>query len=158
MNQQRELLEPFPDSVVKQVDKGSYKADFVSWTDKIQRLIQVLGWFDWEVEIIPATWNTVTKTSRNNKPYEATIATSGAGAGDEPVTAIGTLLCEIDGRPRRIQGVGMGKDAKTAETDAFARACAKIGVGLKLWCQGGDKDGGYWITGVLDKAAEEKGK
>jgi hypothetical protein len=154
MNQQRQLLEPFPKNTVKQVDKGSYKADYVSWTDKIQRLLQVLGWFDWEIEIVPATWNVVEKKSRSGNTYDAVVATSGAGAGDEPVAAIGTLIVEIDGRPRRIQGVGTGKDAKTAETDAFARACAKIGVGLHLWTQGGTKDGGYWIAGVLDKTTD----
>ena len=134
MSQQRQLLEPFPTSVIKQVDKGKYKADYVSWTDKIQRLIQVLGGFEWSV----------------GDPFLS-------GEEHEPVGLRGTLTVTIDGETRRVDGVGSGRDAKKAETDAFARACSKIGLGLHLWTQGGTKDGGYWIAGRLDKDEEEKG-
>ena len=155
MNQQRELLEPFKDSVVKQVDKGAYKADYVSWTDKIQRLIMVLGGFDWTFEVIPATWNIEKKQSRQGNDYDAKIASGGAGDGDEPVAVKGTLSVVIDGNPRIVEGAGTGRDAKNAETDAFSRACAKIGLGLHLWTQGGDKDGGYWLPTVMDREASD---
>ena len=152
MSQQRELLEPFSPKAIKRVDAGGGRqADYVSWTDKMQRVLQVCGGFDWDVRIIEGSWVNEDRMSRNNKPYTAKVATAGAGDADEPVTAIGTLTVEIDGNLRRVDGVGTGADGKKAETDAFARACAKIGVGLHLWCQGGDKDGGYWITGVLDQ-------
>ena len=150
-SQQRQLLEPFARSAIKQVDKGAYSADYVSWTDKIQRLLQVLGGFDWKVEVVPATWSIEQKQARGGKTYDAKVATSGAGDANEPVAVIGTLTCYIDGTLRSVDGVGTGVDAKKAETDAFSRACAKIGVGLHLWAQGGTKDGGYWIANVMDK-------
>lgn len=128
MSQQRELLEPFPDRVVKTLPGRGGKADYVSWTDKIQRILQVAGDFDWQV-----------------------IQITESGDTTEPVAVHGRLVMNVDGTEQSRDGVGIGTDAKKAETDAFARACSKFGVGLHLWCQGGDKDGGYWITGVLDK-------
>lgn len=130
MSQQRDLLEPFPAKVVKQLP-GSAKRpaiDFVSWTDKIQRLLQVCGGFDWEV----------------STPFPS-------GNDQEPVGVKGRLTVLIDDRLRIVEGIGTDQDAKKAETDAFARACSKIGLGLHLWTQGGDKDGGYWIVKALDK-------
>lgn len=131
MSEQRQLLQPFPPRVVKQVDMGSYKADFVSWTDKLQRLYQ-LG--------LPFTWEVVTVER--------------SGDEREPVAAHGRLRVTVDGIDRVLDGIGQGRDAKTASTDAFSRACAFLGLGLHLWCQGGTKDGGFWITGAIDNAAD----
>ena len=130
MSQQRQLLEPFPPKVIKQLP-GSAKRppiDFVSWTDKIQRLLQVCGGFDWEV----------------STPFPS-------GNDQEPVGVKGRLTVIIDEQPRIVEGIGTDRDAKKAETDAFARACSKLGLGLHLWTQGGDKDGGYWLPGVIDR-------
>ena len=79
MTQQRQLLEPFPPAIIKQVNKGSYMADFVSWTDKLQRLIELVGAFDWEVQIIPGEWKTEERTSKKGNKYDARVATAGAG-------------------------------------------------------------------------------
>jgi len=125
--QQRQLLEPFPAKVVKQLP-GSYAADFVSWTDKIQRLMQVVGPFDYQI-----------------------VAVFDSGDEKEPVAVHGRLTVTVDERVRTVDGIGQGKDTKNASTDAFSRACAFLGLGLHLWCAGGTKDGGYWIVGVLDK-------
>ena len=128
MNQQRQLLEPFPPSVVKKVDKGFGQINFVSWTDKIQRLLQVLGGFDWSV----------------SEPFPS-------GDKNEPVAVKGRLTATVAGEMRVVEGIGTDRDAKKAETDAFARACSKLGLGLHLWTQGGDKDGGYWLPTVMDR-------
>ena len=128
MSQQRDLLEPFSEKVVKKVDKGFGPIDYVSWTDKIQRLLMVLGGFDWDV----------------SDPFLS-------GEEKEPVGIRGTLKVTIDDIPRSVSGLGSGRDVKKAETDAFSRCCAKIGLGLHLWTQGGDKDGGYWLPSVLDR-------
>lgn len=133
MTQQRDLLEPFNPKVIKQVDKGFGPIAFVSWTDKIQRLLMVLGGFDWDV----------------SEPFLS-------GEEKEPVGIRGTLKVVIDDVPRSVSGLGSGRDVKKAETDAFSRCCAKIGLGLHLWTAGGSKDGGYWITGVLDKKESDE--
>lgn len=130
MSQQRELLEPFSAKAIKTLP-GSYSASYVSWTDKIQRLIQVGGAYDWMV-----------------------VNVFDSGDEKEPVAVHGRLTLNVDGTDRTVDGIGQGRDAKNASSDAFSRACAFLGLGLHLWCAGGDKDSGYWITGVLDKAAE----
>lgn len=126
MNSQIQILKPFAPSVVKQLDMGAYRADYVSWTDKIQRLIHLGLSYDWTLD----------------RPYNS-------GDEKEPVGITGRLTVEIDGTVRKVDGVGQGRDAKNASTDAFSRACAFLGLGLHLWCQGGDKDGGYWVEGIL---------
>lgn len=134
MTQQRNLLEAFPDRIVKQLPATSKRPalDFVSWTDKIQRLIQISSDYDWQI-----------------------IAITSSGDSAEPVAVHGRLSLTVDGTRRTIDGIGQGDTAKKASTDAFARACAFIGLGLHLWCQGGSKDGGYWITTALDKGVSD---
>ncbi len=130
MNDQRQLLEPFPKRVVKQIPRGGFKADFVSWTDKLQRLYQIAPDFHWQI-----------------------ISVTESGDDTEPVAVHGRLIVEVDGVHRTLDGIGQGRDAKNASTDAFSRACAFAGLGLHLWCQGADKDGGYWIAAALDRDA-----
>lgn len=125
--QQRQLLEPFPPTLIKRLPGRGGQADYVSWTDKMQRLIEVVGSFDWIV-----------------------VSVTHSGDEAEPVAVHGRLKVELDGQVQVRDGIGNGQDAKKAETDAFSRACAKYGIGLHLWCQGGDKDGGYWILDVLE--------
>ena len=133
---QREILEPFPAKTIKQVPRGGGgTADFVSWTDKIQRLMQLGVLYDWTI-----------------------VGTFASGDEREPVAVHGRLTVKTEASQsvlidsRTFDGIGQGRDAKTASTDAFSRACAFLGLGLHLWCQGGTKDGGYWITGALDGA------
>lgn len=133
MSQQRELLQPFPTKVIKQLPATGRRPaiDYVSWTDKIQRLIQITD-YDWQILTITSSGDT-----------------------GEPVAVHGRLTLTVDGKSRVVDGVGQGTDAKNASTDAFSRACAFTGLGLHLWCQGNDKDGGYWITGVMDRGDDE---
>lgn len=132
VSEQRQLLQPFHPKAVKQreVARG-YTADFVSWTDKLQRLYQLGLPFSWQLQ--PPTRS---------------------GDESEPVAVVGTLSITVDGVTRTVDGMGQGKDAKTASTDAFSRACAFLGLGLHLWCQGGEKDGGYWVANVIDKQVD----
>jgi hypothetical protein len=132
MSQLRELLEPFDRRVIKKVDKGFGPINFVSWTDKIQRLIMVCNDYDWTIRQVVASGDTT-----------------------EPVGVIGTLTLTVDENTSSRDGAGTGQDLKKAETDALARAMAKFGLGLHLWTQGGDRDGGYWITSVLDRQDDE---
>lgn len=162
-SQQRQLLERFNPRAVKEVDKGSYKADYVSWTDKIQRLYQIEVPWSWEItgSGSPSGWTTFDQEYTDRKTGEIRsrkVAKPVGGSGDqhEPYWVAGRMSVYVDGEARTVDGLGQGQDLKKAETDAFSRACAKLGLGLHLWCQGGQKDGGYWITGVLDKAAADE--
>lgn len=142
MSVQRELLEPFADAVVK-TKPGGKGGRYVSWSDKIQRLYHLGIDFDWEIVSVTTAFDPATA---NAKLVDV----------NEPVAVQGRLTARfVDGvgglRVRTVDGVGQGSDAKKASTDAFSRACAMLGLGLHLWCQGGDKDGGYWITTVLDR-------
>lgn len=130
----RDLLIPFSDKTVKQIPGSGSRppVDFVSWTDKLQRLILHDTAYEWEI------------IGFHNSHDEA-----------EPVACHGRLTLTIDDKRRIFDGVGQGRDTKQASSDAFSRACAFAGLGLHLWCAGGSKDGGYWITGVLDKEKAE---
>lgn len=126
--EQRQLLEPFKPKLIKQIDTGKYVADYVSWTDKIQRLMHLQLPYSWTI-----------------------ISLHNSGDGAEPVACHGRLTMMVDGVERTVDGIGQGRDAKTASTDAFSRACAFLGLGLHLWCQGGKSDGGYWVDQLLDR-------
>lgn len=135
MSQLHDIVQPFAPGAIKQLP-GSAKRpaiDYVSWTDKIQRLIQILPDYSWEI-----------------------VGVHRSGDDSEPVAVHGRLRVTVDGTARVVDGIGQGETAKKASTDAFSRACAFLGVGLHLWCQGGKKDAGYWITGVIDKQTEEE--
>lgn len=130
MSDQRDLLEPFPGKLIKQLPGTAKRPplSYVSWTDKLQRLIQIGVPYSWTIEGIHRS-----------------------GDDSEPVAVHGRLRVVMDGVERVIDGMGQGTNAKKASTDAFARACAFLGLGLHLWTKGGDKDGGYWIVTALDK-------
>ena len=157
MTDQRRLLEPFPSKAVKTVDKGKYSASYVSWTDKLQRLFAYSVPFDWAVlrEGGPVGFQTVEQEYTDRRTGEITtrnVSKPVGGSGDphEPFFVVGRLRVFIDEAWRESDGMGQGQDMKKAETDAFSRACAKVGLGLHLWCAGGDKDSGFWVTKALD--------
>lgn len=116
MSQLSELARKFPDSHVKS-KPGGYNAPYVDHAVINQRLLQVVGPFDWNVrEFI---------TSR-----EGLI-----------VGCVGTLSCEIDGRQVTVSEVGdvanpkdaNGENAQIASSQAFKRCAMRLGLGLHLW-------------------------
>ncbi len=57
----------------------------------------------------------------------------------------------IDGEPHVVSGVGQGRDAKDAESDAKKRAAMNTGLGLDLWAQ--DE---YWLDKAYGSTVQEE--
>jgi hypothetical protein len=112
------LAKKFPEKLISQIKKGTHTEDYINHSVITQRLLQVCGPFDWDVEVI----------------YSA----------EKPVAVKGTLTATIDGKEVTVAGIGTdqnnkGKDdgdiIKEMESDALKRAAKNIGVGLHLWAQ-----------------------
>ena len=112
------LAKKFPEKLISQIDKKTPKEDYINHSVITQRLLQVCGPFDWDVEVIYS--------------------------GEKPVAVKGTLTATIDGKEVTVAGIGTdqnnkGKDdgdiIKEMESDALKRAAKNVGVGLHLWAQ-----------------------
>lgn len=116
MSQLAELARTFPQSYVKS-KPGSFSAPYVDHAVINQRLLQVVGPFDWAVR-------------------EFITNADGLIAG-----CVGTLTCEVDGRRVSISEVGdvsspkpaNGENAQIASSQAFKRCAMRLGLGLHLW-------------------------
>lgn len=116
MSQLSELARPFPESYIK-TKPGSYSAPYVDHAVINQRLLQVVGAFDWSVG-------------------EFIVNPDGLISG-----CVGTLSCEIDGRRVTISEIGdvanpkpaNGENAQIAASQAFKRCAMRLGLGLHLW-------------------------
>ena len=114
-----QLARVFPQKLVSQLKKKTHTEDYINHSVITQRLLQVCGPFDWDVEVI----------------------FNGEG---KPVAAKGTLIVDVDGKKVKVSGIGTdqnkaGKDdgdiIKEMESDALKRAAMRVGVGLHLWAQ-----------------------
>ena len=112
------LAKKFPEKLISQIKKGTHTEDYINHSVITQRLLQVCGPFDWDVEVIYSS--------------------------EKPVAVKGTLTATIDGKEVTVAGIGTdqnnkGKDdgdiIKEMESDALKRAAKNIGVGLHLWAQ-----------------------
>ena len=111
------LAKQFPPQLVSTIKKGNREEDYINHSVIAQRLLQVVGPYDWDFEII----------------YK----------GEEPIACKGTLTVDIDSKEVSIAGAGtpqnksedIGEQIKKMESDAFKRAASKIGAGLHLWAQ-----------------------
>ena len=104
MTQLAALAKRFPASVVHQRQVGGgFMADYVAHSVVTEKLLAILGPFDWSVRVIDGQ------------------------------TVVGTIAVDIDARRTHVDGVGIGDDLKDAESDALKRAAMRMGVGLHLW-------------------------
>ena len=121
--QHRQLATRLPDGFVKTVDKGSGPEAYVPHYMVTQYLLWVCGPFGWQIthihESAPVTY----------------ITKKGEERTDRQVEVAGQLTVQIDGQTFTVAGIGLGVDAKKAESDALKRAASKLGVGLHLWAQ-----------------------
>lgn len=132
--QQYELARPFPDSLVKQ-KPGKFAADYVDHGTIVQRLLEVVGPFDWAID--------------------APIL-NGDGI---VVGCTATLHAEVDGVSVHITEVGdvehptqnSATNLKTASSDALKRCAMRLGVGLHLWV--GKEN--YYLDRALKKEIDE---
>ena len=133
MSQLADLVRPFPPKMIRE-KPGSFKAKYVEHSDVTQRLLEVVGPFDFRIiELI-----------RNQ-----------AG---EVEGCLASLTVTIDGQAVTVVEVGdvesagnknAGARAKDAASDAIKRCAMRLGLGLHLWC--GDH---YWIDKTVGKSAE----
>lgn len=111
------LAKQFPPQLVSTLKKGNREEDYINHSVIAQRLLQVVGPYDWDFDVI----------------YQ----------GDNPIAVKGTLTLDVDGKQVSIAGAGtpqnnkedIGEQIKKMESDAFKRAASKIGAGLHLWAQ-----------------------
>lgn len=109
MSQLENLAKPFPASYVKQ-KPGGRGGDYVEHAVITQRLLEVLGPFTFAVERV---------------------------IHDDPVTVLGRLSVEVDGKPVEVVEVGKSENQqdphKSAASDALKRCAMRLGCGLHLW-------------------------
>jgi hypothetical protein len=118
VTQLSELAKQFTGKYVK-TKPGGFAASYVEHGDITQRLLQVVGPFDFRViELI-----------RNPQ--------------GEVEGALASLTAEVDGRSVTVVEVGdvenpgsknNGARAKDAASDAIKRCAMRLGLGLHLWC------------------------
>ena len=134
-----QLSRPFPKELIERREN----ADYVAHHNVNQRLLSIVGPFDFEVVDVvrgdvPARPPDPTAKSRRGK--EGTPALQGIIVG---VTV--RLTCEIDGRRTGVTEVGDvgdvhnwphdGARLKDAASDALKRCAMRLGLGLHLWAQ-----------------------
>lgn len=135
MSQLSDLARQFPESHIRS-KPGTFSAPYVDHAVINQRLLQVVGPFDYEVR-------------------EFITNPDGLIAG-----CVGTLTCEIDGRRVTISEIGdvaspksaNGENAQIASSQAFKRCAMRLGLGLHLWS--GDL---YFLDRVLDGVGARDG-
>jgi hypothetical protein len=119
MKQLRALAKQFTGKYVK-TKPGGFAASYVEHGDITQRLLQVVGPFDFRVD---------------------ELIRNGAG---EVEGCLATLTVKVDDRTVSVTEVGdvenpgsknNGARAKDAASDAIKRCAMRLGLGLHLWCQ-----------------------
>ncbi len=112
------LAAPFPDSCHKQLKKGGAKITFVSWTDYVLRLNDLVGVDGWALDV---NLNEI--------------------GGRLVCTAKLTILnvCKSNVGDEEEDKAGYGTASTNAFSQAIRRACALFGLGMYLYY---DKDGG----------------
>jgi hypothetical protein len=114
-----QLARVFPDKLISKLQKKTHSEDYINHSVITQRLLQVCGPFDWDIEVI-------------------------YGPEQKPIAVKGTLGIEIDGRKVSVSEIGTdqnnaGKDdgdiIKEMASDALKRAGMRIGCGTHLWAQ-----------------------
>lgn len=111
------LARKFPSQLIRTIKKGSHNEDYINHAVIAQRLLQVVGAYGWDWEVV----------------YEE----------GKVVCLHGRLTADVDGKSVTVSGAGTetfqgdntGEKIKKMESDAFKRAAAKLGVGLHLWAQ-----------------------
>jgi hypothetical protein len=130
MSQIAELAKPFTGKYVK-TKPGGFAASYVEHGDITQRLLQVVGPFDFRI---------VDLIRNPNGEVEGCLA---------------ELTCEVDGQRVTVVEVGdvenpgnknNGARAKDAASDAIKRCAMRLGLGLHLWT--GDH---YFLDRVLEQ-------
>jgi hypothetical protein len=123
------LSKQFTGKFIKERKMGGGRTEsYVPHSSVSERLLQVVGPYDWDFDIIKSE--------------------------DVPVAVKGQLTVTLDGKEVTVSGAGtpqntgesVGEQIKKMESDAFKRAASKVGVALHLWSQEN-----YFLDVVLSK-------
>lgn len=135
MSQLADLAKPFTGKYVKE-KPGKFAASYVEHGDITQRLLQVVGPFDFRV----------TELIRNSD--------------GEVEGCLASLAVEVDGRTVTVVEVGdvenpggknNGARAKDAASDAIKRCAMRLGLGLHLWA-----GPNYFLDRALAKGEDDE--
>lgn len=128
MKQLATLVRPFPANLVHENPSGQGRGSYVSHDTVVQRLLQVLGPYDFRLV------DTLRGDTKDGKFVGVVVG------------AVCELTVTIDGRRVSVQDVGDcenpanwphdGARMKDAISDAIKRCAMRLGCGLHLWSQG----------------------
>lgn len=122
-----QLARPFPSKLVHENPSGQGRGSYVAHDVIVQRLLQILGPFDFRVVDI------LRGDTKDGKFHNVIVG------------AVCELSCMIDGNRTTVQDVGDcenpanwphdGARMKDAVSDAIKRCAMRLGCGLHLWAQ-----------------------
>lgn len=144
----QDLIQPFPENLVETV--GPREDRYVAWTHWAQRALLQVGFYHWVIsEMLPPQMSRRPIYDEDDKFVEMREQWSewvciGGISFDAGRSA--ASLNELPGKQVTVTGVGQGRDAKAAESDAFKRAWSKTGMGQHLWAEPA-----YWLEAGFKK-------
>ena len=120
MNDNVDLLSPFPQELVKQAPAGKF-GDYVPHANYVERLRDSGVKYSWSCEPIYGTHN----GEKRIVGAKGTITIEGMGSYDG--------FGDVDTFKLGNAKFNDGNNLKDAESDAFKRACMRFGLGVELW-------------------------
>ncbi len=120
--QQEALSEAFPDEIIRQVQG----LDYVPVAEVVSRLNNVLGTSGWSSTIVEI------KRDQHNPEYVIAQVSISAQIDGKPCVADGVGGKQIAVKRGTDQIIDLGKDFKSAYSDALKKAAQRLGVGLHL--------------------------
>ena len=110
MSELARLAKPFPESLIQSLPGKGWSADYVSWSNVVEKLLATLEH--------PPSWRTLECFEAGNRVF-----------------VLVRLVATVDGHEVTCEATGEadGHDYLTAESRARCRCAALIGCGTHLW-------------------------
>ena len=120
MNNNVDLLSPFPQELVRKAPAGKF-GDYVPHAHYVERLRDSGVKYTWQCEAVYGTYN----GEQRIVGAKGTITIDGMGSYDG--------FGDVDTFKLGNAKFNDGTNLKDAESDAFKRACMRFGLGVELW-------------------------
>ena len=120
MNNNNELLSPFPENLVRKAPAGKF-GDYVPHSHYVERLRDSDIKYSWHCEPVYSTHN----GEKRIVGAKGVIVIDGMGTYEG--------FGDIDTFKLNNEKFNDGTNLKDAESDAFKRACMRFGLGVELW-------------------------
>ena len=120
MNNNVDLLSPFPQEIVRKAPAGKF-GDYVPHAHYVERLRDSGVTYTWACEPVYGTYN----GEKRIVGAKGTITIEGMGSYDG--------FGDVDTFKLGNAKFNDGTNLKDAESDAFKRACMRFGLGVELW-------------------------